>query len=789
MYSSHAFLPFRSAAVLGAGVMGAQIAAHLANAGLSVLLLDIPAKEGPKNTIVDAALKNITRLKPNPFVSKAAAARIVTGNFDDHLHLLSGVEWVIEAVIENMDIKRSLLARVAEAAAPHTIITTNTSGLPIHQIADGQSESFRQRFFGTHFFNPPRYMKLLEIIPTADSDDAIVERIKWFGRVHLGKSIVVAKDTPNFIANRVGTYAMMQALRGLETGYTVEEIDLLTGTLIGHPRSATFRTCDVVGLDTLLYVAKNLHAAIPHDESRDGHLPPALLEKLVAAGATGQKVRKGFYQKVGKEIRSVNPQTMAYEAPAEMDLGDMHAYKKIPDLAERIRAVYRDEGRAGRFIRQNLLDIIAYSARRIPEIADAPAALDRAICWGFNWEVGPFQLWDILSFETVIEDAATAGIALPAWVDEMKSAGAAGFYKETSGSFSAYVPGSGYQPETVFPDQISLVNVKRETQRTLLTRKEAALLDIGEGVALYEFRSKANTLGNDVVEGVFQAIDYVEQHDFHGLVIGNEGKNFSVGANLGEVAYVIEQGQFAMLEGAVKRFQEMINRIRYARKPVVMAMHGMAVGGACEMAMAAAGVVAATESYIGLPELGAGLIPAGCGTTYFAARAATQAADPFPSAIQHFSMKYFQTMATATVATSAHEAMALGFLAPEKTVVVMHADRRIHAARTEVIRLAALGYAPPPVRNAIMVLGQPGKAAMTAAAYQFRQGGFASEYDQHLAERLAHILNGGDISAPTAVHEEYLYDLEREVFLQLLGQRKTQERIHSILTTNKPLRN
>ena len=783
------YLPFRKAAVLGAGVMGAQIAAHLANAGLEVILLDIPPKEGPKNGIVEAAFKKILKMKPAPFVDSAAPRRITTGNFEEHFHLLKDAEWVIEAVIEHLAIKQQLMARLEETLPAHTIVSTNTSGLPIHQIAEGRSPAFKKRFLGTHFFNPPRYLKLLEIIPTPDTDPALLNKLKWFGRVHLGKSVVIAKDTPNFIANRIGTYSIMQAIRAFTSGeYTIEEIDALTGTLIGHPKSATFRTADVVGLDTLKYVGENLYQAIPHDESREAHRPPELMVKMVDNGILGAKSRKGFYQKVGKEILSLNPQTMNYEPAKPLNLGDLESLAKSGGLKKRIAALYADRGRAGAFTRQSMLDLIGYAARRVPEIADHPADIDRAMCWGFGWEMGPFQLWDTLGFERVLKDLQAAGITLPQWVAEMQQAGHDAFYRAIDGQPAAYVPGKGYRPEPVFADQIDLPAISRRKESVLFERSEGALLNLGDGVALFEFRSKANTLSQDVVEGVFQAIDYVEQHDFHGLVIGNSGRNFSVGANLGEAGHVLQAGKFEVLEQMTKRFQDMVLRVYYARKPVVTAVQGMVLGGGCELLMHCAANVAALESYIGLVELGAGLIPAGCGSTHLAARAAQQAAGDFPSQVQPFLIKAFETIATAKVSTSAREAIELGYLKPE-ALIVMNADRRIAVAKTEVLRLSQQGYMPPPARKAILVMGKPARATMEAAAYQMQQGHFATAYDRFLAQKLAYVLTGGELSGPAYVDEQYLLRLEREAFMDLLKEPKTHERVKSILTTNKPLRN
>ena len=526
----------------------------------------------------------------------------------------------------------------------------------------------------------------------------------------------------------------------------------------------------------------------PDDESREAHKAPEFLRELVAKGRLGAKVKKGFYTKVGRDILSINPETFEYEPPKEMNLGDINSIKKAGSLVNRLKALYADDGRAGAFFRESTLDLIGYCARRVPEIADKPADIDNAICWGFGWQMGPFQVWDALGFQNVLNDLREANIELPAWVDQMVKDDATAFYQASAGQLQSYQPGTGYVDEPVFADQISLGAVKETAGHTLIERKEAALLDLGDGVALYEFRSKSNALGNDVVEGIFEAIDYVENNDFHGLVIGNEGRNFTVGANLGEVAIALMEGKWDLIDGATRRFQEMIKRVRYARKPVVTAIQGMVLGGGCEISLASAATVAAFESYVGLVELGAGLIPGGGGCVSFAARAGVHAPSDFVSHHQPFMLDAFQTIATARVSTSAREAVDLGLLKPN-TKIAMHADRRIHMAKEEVLRLSNQGYMPPPLRANILVLGQPGLAAMKTMAYQMAQAGYASEYDAYLGEQLAYILCGGDLTAATEVHEDYLFDLERKVFIDLLKQKKTQERIESILKTNKPLRN
>ena len=785
----HVYFPFRKAAVLGAGTMGAQIAAHLANAGLQVFLFDMPAGEGKnRNATVERGLKTAAQLKPAPFFDEAALRRVEPGNFEDHLDRLSGVEWVIEAVVEQLDVKRALFERVESIIRPGTIVSTNTSGLSVEQIATGRGEAFRRAFLGTHFFNPPRYLRLLELIPSPDTDPEILARIAHFGRIHLGKSIVVAKDTPYFIGNRIGVYGMMQALRGFtEQGYTIEEIDALTGPLVGRPRSATFRTADVVGLDVLWAVARNLHEAVADDESRAVFSPPELLGRLVQAGRLGQKTRAGFYRKEDGEIKSVDPETLEYFSAKPIHLSALKKIRKLRTAGDRLRALYESRGRAGAFVRGTTLDLLAYAARRIPEISDRPADVDRAVRWGFGWELGPFEMWDAIGVERVLHDLGDAGLETPAWVNDAVRAG--GFYRDDAGARTVYVSASEkYAPDPVPEDYVALASIRSEAGRTLWESGDAGLLDIGDGVALLEFRSKANTLGKGVMEAVVHAIEHVEaDRSLKGLVIGNEGRNFSVGANLMELAAAVKLRAIKTVDRHIKAFQGTIQRVRYARKPVVVAAHGRVLGGGCELLMGCPNQVASAECYAGLVELGVGLIPAGTGTMRLAAEASRRTANDHPSEIQAWIGRFFETVAMSRVSTSAVEARQLGFLAPHARIV-MHDDRRLHVAREEVLRLSAAGYRPP-VPQRIRVLGRPGGAALEVMVWQFVEGRFISEYDAFLAGRLAFVMTGGELSAPQEVDEEYLIDLERSVFLELIFDKRSQARIVHMLKTKKPLRN
>jgi len=583
----------------------------------------------------------------------------------------------------------------------------------------------------------------------------------------------------------------MQAIRHYTDGdYTIEEVDTLTGQLQGHPKSATFRTADVVGLDVLVDVTKNLYEKAPEDESREEFQVPDVLQKLVDEGRKGAKSGEGFYKKVDGEILSLDPQTFEYTSAEEMDIGDVKSIKKAGDLTARLNALYQDTGRAGEFFRSTTLETLAYSARRIGEITDNPADVDRAIRWGFGWEMGPFEKWDALGLQTALNGMDNHGIEVPQWVSDMKESGATSFYRSEDGTREVYVPGEGgYVADPTPSDELSLDPIKANPSNELWTNGDAALLDIGDGVALYEFRSKANSLGRDVMEGLRECIRTVENDpDLRGLVVGNEGKNFSVGANLGEMAMAAAQGMYDQIGEYIAEFQETIQRVRYASKPVVVATHQKVLGGGCEMAMACTNPVVSAETYIGLVELGVGLIPAGTGTMRMAAHASRRAPTDNPSDIQPYLRKYFETMAMAEVAESGPQGIEKGFL-PEHTRIVMNADRRLHVAKQEVMRLSEEGYVPPPAMNKIKVLGEKTLATFKVALHQYKEGGYISEYDEFLATKLGHVLCGGDLSSPQEVHEDYLIELEREVFLSLLGEEKTMERVQYMLENNKPLRN
>ncbi len=781
--------PIRTAAVLGAGVMGAQIAAHLANAGLSVLLLDLPAPSSDKNALVTAAFEKAKKLSPPIFFTEQVARRVQLGNYDDDLQKLDHMDWIIEAVVEDLAVKQQLLARVdALFLKENVILSTNTSGLPVQSIAAGHTAHFRRRFIGTHFFNPPRYQHLLELIPIPETDPDVLERLQAFGRPHLGKGVVIAKDTPNFIGNRIGLFVTLLGLWAWEqAGYSIAEIDTLTGPLVGRPKSATFRTADLVGLDTLAAVTHHLYQAVPEDEQRDLFRVPPRLQKLVAAGQLGAKTGAGFYTKRQGEILALNPATFTYEAAQPLNLEGLQALSRIPDLGDRLRQLYQDPGRSGAFTRRMLLALFSYSACRLPEIADSPADIDRALRWGFGWEAGPFELWDMLGFQTILTDMQEANLPIPEWVQQMAGQGVTQFYDDVGG---IYGPPLGYELLPIDPDDdIDLAALGQEPQRVLWQNAEAALLDLEDGVALYEFRSKGNTLSQRVVAGLAEVLNLLDHNDdLKGLVIGNSSAHFSAGANLAEMGTLAQTENGAGIAALIDEFQALLKRIHYFPKPIVAAIQGRVLGGGCELVMACPQVVAAAETYIGLVELSVGLIPGAGGIMRMMARVSERSASPLPSHVHPFLKTAFETIATAKVSSSAQEAIQLGYLPPTARIV-MQGDRRLAVAKAEVLHLDRVGYRPSPELNAILVLGRPARAMLEHTAYLYQQAGFASEYDRFLANRLVYVMTGGDLSGPAWVHEDYLLRLEREMFLPLLREPKTQARMAHLLKTKKPLRN
>jgi len=783
--SSYSALPFRKVAVVGAGTMGAQIAAHFANAGLEVELLDIAAPEGPKNAIVEGAFKRAGKLRPAPLFTAKTAKRIRLGNLDEHMDRLADAEWIVEAVVERLDIKQSLFEKIEAVASDTAIISTNTSGIPIASITSDKSASFRRRFLGTHFFNPPRYLKLLEVIPGADTDPDIVARISEYARVHLGKGVVVAKDSPYFIGNRIGIFALLLAMsERSEHGFSMEEVDTLTGELVGHPRSATFRTADVVGLDVMKAVIDNLGAAIENDESKALFTVPAELEKLVEQGSLGAKTRAGYYQKVDGEIRSWDPSDEEYKSAPELDLPSLSEIKASGGLVSRLRALFHDETKVGDSFRRTTLGLLAYAARRIPEITDSPASIDQAIKWGFGWKMGPFEIWDALGIDEVRDRMKELDLSLPDWAAEMDPE--TGFYQVVGDVPSIYDPeDASFTALSLARDEASYFAATRvitETDSTLLRH-------FSDDVAILEFRSKANTLGAGVIGDILEALSTVEANpDLRGLVIANSGSNFSVGANLGEVGQALLAGEFEEIGRAVQNFQKAMEAVHNSLKPVVVACHSRVLGGATELVMSSRSPLAAAESYMGLVELGVGLIPAGTGCLRLMENASRAAPSGHPSEILSLLQKRFQQVAMARVSSSAQDAKDMGYLR-ESAPIVMREERRFFAAAAEVVRLSDQGYAPPVDDGQVHALGAPGRAAFESMAYQFHQGRFISDYDLLLAKKLAYVMTGGDLLGDGLISRSHVLDLEREAFMSLLGEKNTQARIRSLLETGKPLRN
>jgi 3-hydroxyacyl-CoA dehydrogenase len=797
------------AAVLGAGTMGAQIAAHLANAGITTLLLDVVPKEPTpeeaakgltleskevRDRIARAGLEAARKAKPAAFFSEAAATLVSTGNFDDDLPRLKDCDIIIEAVVENLEIKRQLFGRVERVRKPGSVVASNTSGIPIRQIAEGFSEEFRAHFLGTHFFNPPRYLHLVELIRTEWTSPEVSCSVYGFLDRRLGKGVVVAKDRPNFIANRIGTFGAMVTLKTLEEdGYTFEEVDRMTGPALGRPKSATFRTFDIVGLDVLAHVARNLYEAVPDDEEREVYRLPEFVEQMVGRGILGDKTKGGFYQKRkgedgGRDIWTLDVASLEYRPQQKAKLPALEAAKNIEDTRARVKSLVWGKERAGAFLWKTMSRVFAYAANRIPEIADTVVEVDRAMKWGFGWELGVFEAWDAIGVEKSVARLKEEGRAVPSNVQKMLDAGATSFYKTEGGREFYFDFASGvYAPVAEQPGVIVLKSVK-ERAGVIKKNAGASLIDIGDGVACLEFHSKMNSIGGDTLSMLKASLAEVEKN-FVGLVVANQGQNFSVGANLMLVLLGAQEEDWDELDLAIRAFQQATMSLRYSPKPVVVAPFQMTFGGGCEMTLHADRARAAAETYIGLVEVGVGLIPAGAGTKEMLVRAldsippGVTEADPFP-----FIKRAFETIALAKVATSAAEARGLGFLREEDSYS-MNADRLVADAKQEVLSLAAAGYTQPRQRTDVLALGNSALSTIKLGIHQMKRGGFISDYDAFIGEKLARILTGGDLNHETRVSEQYLLDLEREAFLSLCGQRQTQERIAHMLKTGKPLRN
>ena len=797
------------AAVLGAGTMGAQIAAHLANAGVPTLLLDIAPREltpdeqakgltfdSPqvRNRIARNGLEAAKNAKPAAFFTPDNAALVTVGNFDDDLAKLKDRDLIVEAVVENLDIKRSLYERVEQHRRPGSIVASNTSGIPIHLLAEGRSDDFKQHFLGVHFFNPPRYLHLVEIIRTEWTKPEVSCFLYGFLDERLGKGVVPAKDRPNFIANRIGTFGALYTIKTmLDDGYSIEEVDKMTGPAVGRPKSATFRTFDLVGLDVFTHVIKNLYEALPEDEEREMFVVPGVLAQMVQRGLLGNKTKAGFYRKQKgegdkREIWTLDTASLDYRPSQKVKLPALDMAKNIDDLPERVKALVWSKDRVGAFLWKTLSRTLAYAAKRIPEIADNVVEVDRAMRWGFGWELGPFAVWDAIGVEKSVARMKEEGLAIPANVEQMLAAGATSFYKKDNGQQSYFDFKTGnYLPLADPPGVLILKSIK---DRTGVIKKNAgaSLLDLGDGVACLEFHSKMNAIGGDTLQMLKFALGEVDKN-FLGLVVGNQGPNFCVGANIMLMLMEAQEENWEDLDMMARVFQTATMSLRYSPKPVVVAPFQMVFGGGCEMVLHADRVRAAAETYIGLVEVGVGIIPAGGGTKEMLVRAldlipkGASDADPFP-----FVKGAFETIALAKVATSAEEARALGFLSTDDTVS-MNQDRLIADAKKEVLSLAASGYVAPQPRTDILALGLPALSTLKLGIHQMKRAGYISDHDAEIGAQLARILTGGDLNHPTRVSEQYLLDLEREAFLSLVSTRKTQERIAHMLKTGKPLRN
>jgi 3-hydroxyacyl-CoA dehydrogenase len=800
------------AVVLGAGTMGARIAAHFANAGLPCILLDIVPPGLPqgapaeaRNKIVRAGLDAAKKAKPAAFFSASLAERIAIGNFDDDLARCAEADWIIEVVAENLEIKKNLLARVAQFRKPGAIVTTNTSGLPVHLIAEGMNEEFQQHWAGTHFFNPPRYLKLVELIPGPKTLSEVVETLSEFCDRRLGKGVVVAKDTPNFIANRIGTFSMLNALRLMGAlGMTVEEVDACTGPVIGQPKSATFRTADIVGLDVLLHVVKNIYETVPNDESREMYRVPALVEEMARRGWLGDKTGQGFYKRLKgegeREILALDVNTMEYRPRQKARFASLETAKTIEDTTERLRALIGPvlEGQKGdkaqQFLWGSLSETCLYAARRVPEISDHVVDVDRAMRWGFGWELGPFELMDAIGVKAFAAGVQKEGRTLPLVVEKLLASGRKSFYESEKRTTTVFDIASGAVEKVEEPKGILILKSLKDAGREVERNSGASLIDLGDGVVCCEFHSKMNAIGADLISMIHKGLKRLDA-DFDAMVIANQAVNFSVGANLMLVLVAAQEQEWDELHLAVKQFQNANLAIKYAPKPVVVAPQGMALGGGCEVSLHAARIQAAAESYMGLVEAGVGLIPGGGGSKEMLIRANERAAGLEDLDLFHALKPVFEALAMAKVGTSAEECRDLGFLRRDDSVS-MNRDRLVADAKEVALSLVRNGYNPPAASwqegaqtTQIKVLGEQFLAGAKMAIHLLLRGGYASEHDAHVARKLANILAGGPLSAPQLVSEQYVLDLEREAFVSLCGEKKTQARIAHTLKTGKPLRN
>ncbi len=793
-------------AVIGSGIMGSGIACHFANIGVEVLLLDIVPREltdkekakgltledkAVRNRLVNDHLQNALKSKPSPIYHQDFARRITTGNMEDDIAKVKSCDWIIEVVVERLDIKKQVFENLEKHRTPGTLITTNTSGIPIKFMSEGRSDDFQKHFCGTHFFNPARYLDLFEIIPGPKTDKEVLSFLNEYGEKFLGKTSVVAKDTPAFIGNRVGTYSIMSLFHTVEElGMTVEEVDKLTGPVIGRPKSATFRTVDVVGLDTLVHVANGIRENVENDERAELFSLPNYIDTMHGKQWLGSKTGQGFYKKVknddgSSEILTLDLNSMEYRANKRASFSTLEMTKSIDNVADRFPVLIKGKDKAGEFFRKNFAGLFAYVQNRIPEITDELYKIDDAMRAGYGWEHGPFQIWDAIGVEKGIELMKAEGYEVATWVSEMISSGKNSFYSVKEGNTFYYdIPKKEYVKKPGQDGFIILDNIRQSKE--VFKNSGVVVEDLGDGILNVEFRSKMNSIGGDVLSGLNKAIDLAEK-DFAGLVVANQGKNFSVGANIGMIFMMAVEQEYDELNAAVKYFQDTCMRLRYSSIPTVVAPQAMTLGGGCEMTLHADRVVAAAESYIGLVEFGVGVIPGGGGSKEMTLRASeTYHKDDVEL---NRLREYFLTIGMAKVSTSAYEAYDLGILKPGKDIVVVNKDRQIAAAKEVAKFMADQGYTKPIERTDIKVLGKQALCAFLVGTDQMNAGKYISDHDKKIANKLAYVMAGGDLSEASYVSERYLLDLEREAFLSLCGERKTLERLEHMIKKGKPLRN
>ncbi len=788
-------------AVIGSGIMGSGIACHFANIGLEVLLLDIipkelteiEAKKGltldskiVRNRIVNEHLSNALKSNPSPIYNKKFSSRITTGNTTDNIAEIAHADWIIEVVIERLDIKKMVFEQIEKYRKPGTLVTSNTSGIPIHFMSEGRSEDFQKHFCGTHFFNPARYLKLFEIIPGPKTTPEVLDFLNEYGSKFLGKTSVVAKDTPAFIGNRIGIYGIQSLFHLVkELGLTVEEVDKLTGPVIGRPKSATFRTVDVVGLDTLVHVANGIYENCPDDEQHELFKLPDFVSKMVENKWFGSKTGQGFYKKVDRDILSLDLDTLEYRPAKRTSFATLELTKTIDKPIDRFKVLVKGKDKAGEFYRKSFAGLFAYVSNRIPEISEELYKIDDAMKAGFGWENGPFEIWDAIGVANGIEMMKAEGLEPASWVKDMLTSGSSSFYTVTEGATFFYDIPTKSQIKVPGQDAFIILNNIRENKK-VWSNSGAIIEDLGDGILNLEFQSKMNTIGGDVLQAINKAIDLAEK-EYQGLVIGNQAANFSVGANLAMIFMMAVEQEYDELNMAIKMFQDTMMRVRYSGIPVIVAPHGMTFGGGCEMSLHADKVVAASETYMGLVEFGVGVIPGGGGTKEMTLRAA----DLFrKDDIELNTLReYFLTVATAKVSTSGHEAFDIGLLQQGKDIIVVNKDRQIAEAKKHALLMAEAGYTQPIRRKDIKVLGKQALGMFLVGTDQMVAGNYISEHDKKIANKLAYVMAGGDLSESTLVSEQYLLDLEREAFLSLCTERKTLERIQFMLTKGKPLRN